>query len=678
MDFLFGHRHWNNQDFQSASVRLAISLYAVVLILLSHQFGKLSGSLSSYLYALAFLLPTFLGLFISTIVRPQWPARRIISIGVDVSGITLCSYLADQAISAYCLLYIWIVVSYGARYGKKHLFYAAAGSAIAYTLLATTRGFFISQPAETSSFLACLIVFPFYQYRIISARIAAEQQERLKSQFLSTMTHELRTPLSGVIGMSRLLCSTRLNEEQADYVQAIRSSADDLMLLIGDILDLSKIDADKLPIRNTLFDLRECVFSVCSSLSSRAADKALELICHIDNDVMQFFRSDEMRLKQILYNLIGNAIKFTDAGEVEVHVHRSPVLDGRRPVVSFDVRDTGIGIPTELHDKIFEVFWQDDTSPTRKHGGTGLGTTIARRLARALGGDVILDSWPAKGSVFTLQVPVDAAAVDAPPGTRIDLTGRRVGVVEGNAQVRAIVQEILQSSNAQVVTAGDMRKDLNIDAIIVGDDFNKEDMLPSALSWIGNQWKGTVLTILLGYSNRVYDPGLPRTKVLRKPFLSEHLLEALSELDEKAPASGSEGVRRSLGRSGKSRSRARVLVAEDEPINAKVVRALLSKSGHNVLVVDNGIAALEMLSTNDFDLALLDVRMPGMTGIEVAKEVRARETNAGRHLAIVALTASALSDVRDECLSAGMDDFLVKPIDPDSLDQLVERVARLG
>ena len=664
--------HGRSQELQSSLIRFGITLTAILYLLVSNWLGDLSGDLAHYTWTSAIFVIIFLLLFLSVLIRRVWPARVYIALVVDIAATTAFHLIDGQAISAFSLLYVLAVVSYGARYGRRHLLYALAGSVVAYTSVAIANNLVATQPAETAYFLIFLLVLPVYQYIVITGRIAAEQSSKVKSQFLSTMTHELRTPLSGVIGMSRLLETSRLDREQRDYVRAIRSASDDLMLLIGDILDFSKLEAKKLVVEKADFNIRTCVEQVCKSLSARAAEKGLELVCRIADGVPEILNSDELRVRQVLYNLIGNAIKFTETGEVEVKVRRAVNRDRAAQMLQFDVRDTGCGIAEDQQQRIFEGFWQADVSPTRSAGGTGLGTTVARKLCRALGGDVCVTSAVGVGSIFSALIPIDRN-VDLPHvSAERAFANHRFLLLERNPCARAAVSDTLTSFGAEVVYESTSEPGRGIDAILVGDSHTDPEHLNSAVARISQARGGGLPVLVLGYANRSYRPDLKCWDLVQKPCAESELSEALSGLlrggrTQKPEVTSPEAPT--------ARARARGLVAEDNPINAKVVKALLSKSGHEVILVDNGVAARAALSQRHFDLALLDVRMPGMTGIEVTRCLRTGQAKSGRHLPIVALTASATLDVRDACLSAGMDDFLMKPVDPDRLDRLVGQFA---
>jgi two-component system sensor histidine kinase RpfC len=665
---------WRNAELQSSLVRLAIAGLAMVHVVVSEALGYLAGDFDYYMRVLVVALVVFGSILASILVKPVWPARRVLTLFIDIGAITIILLPAEQAISPYCLLYLWVVVGYGARYGKRYLLYAALSCALAYMALALRNGFLQTQPSETFFFLVFLFVLPVYQYVIISARIEAEQATELKSRFLSTMTHELRTPLSGVIGMSRLMSRTKLDGEQREYVEAIRSASDVLMSLIGDILDFSKIEANKLEISKSPFDIRACIGAVCRSLSSRALEKGLELICRVDPDVAARLVNDELRLNQVLYNLIGNAIKFTDRGEVEVHVQRRAGGERLPPRLAIVIRDTGAGIPADKLDKLFDGFWQGDLSSTRRHSGTGLGTTISRELARLMGGDVTVKSASGAGAVFTVSLPLDedagSAQGQAPPEPEPvpTLAGRRFVLLEPNAASRSAAAEILAAQGAAVSERAEDAS--QADALLIADSLAQPDALPSALASVAGAPSDGVPVLILGYANRHYAPDLPRWRLVSKPFTAEQLLAALRALVSEQPG---EAAAETPEQPAPRPARARVLVAEDDAISARVVTTLLQRAGHDVTLVDNGTDAHRTLLEPRFDLALLDVRLPGMSGIDVAERIRQAETGTGRHVPIIALTASAVSEVKQGCLAAGMDAFLLKPVDPALLEDVLRR-----
>lgn len=670
----FNRDHWKNPEFQSAMVRLGIWFVAFLHVSISQLLGNLSIDNDYYLWAFGITLLLFLGVLISVLIRPVWPKRQFFTLLIDIGAVTSAFWPTEQAIDPFCLFYVWIGVSYGARYGKRHQFYAAVGSAIAYTGVVVANDLFIRQPTETLFFLIFLLLLPLYQHMIISARIYAEQATEVKNRFLSTMTHELRTPLSGVIGMARLLDGTQLDREQREYVDSIQTASDVLMSLIGDILDFSKIEAERLEVDRSNFDIQECVAVICRSLSSRAEEKKLELICNIDADVPYEISSDETRVKQILYNLIGNAIKFTERGEVKVSVSKITARSSLTPQLQIQIQDTGPGIESDKLERIFDGFWQENLTVTRTHGGTGLGTTISRELAQLLGGDVSVTSILGVGSTFRVFLPLDEECSVAPLSDPKRFAGKVFQLIEKNHSSYGVISDILMRQGAELVSNVDRGRQDNrrVDLLILADNFTGISLNTMAKCHAVSLLEDTPV-LLLGYASRPAAHEIPRSIFMPKPVVPRQLCEMIerilygadscSVLENKADAF--------LPQAG--RSPVRILLAEDEPINAKLMSALLRKRGHEVSLVDNGATALERLCQERFDLAFLDVRMPEMSGIEVTRRLRELENDGRRRLPVLALTASAMNDTKEACLSAGMDEFLLKPISPKRLDELIER-----
>lgn len=383
-----------NPEFQSALVRLAIWIFAVVYI----GFGAVTDYYAVNLWHYTLLFGGYLILFLfvltSVFYRPTWEARRYLSLLIDISATSLCIYLTKEVVSPFYLLYIWIFISYGTRYGSAHLKVASLLSILAYTVVLTALGEWERYTFEVIFFLLLLIMLPFYQYVLLrklhNARLDAEQSDKAKGIFLSSMTHELRTPLSGIMGMSQLLRNTTLDPEQREYVDSITSSANVLDSLISEVLDLSKMDGEGFELKPRLFDIRGLFRDVSLSLSHQALDKGLELICSVDERVPAQLYYDDLRLRQIICNLLSNALKFTESGEIELSASLASAAAGDAEasanMLLIAVRDTGIGLSEAEQEKLFECFWQADASPTRDQGGLGLGATITRRLTHLMGG----------------------------------------------------------------------------------------------------------------------------------------------------------------------------------------------------------------------------------------------------------------------------------------------------
>lgn len=582
--------------------------------------------------------------------------------------------------------------SLGRIYLKRGLDPNNSATVIQFLTVLQERGFYLT--IVIFVLVAVLALLSWQGWRLRKARLLADMANAAKTEFLANMSHEVRTPLNGVIGMTRLALDSPMSAEQRELLGIAAASADALLSVVDEILDFSKLEAGKLRIEDLEIDLYHLVESSTKAFALPAHEKGLELICDITPDCPAFVFGDPARLRQVLFNLLNNAIKFTAAGEITLRVEVNASESG--PVLHFSVRDTGIGISPQKHVHIFEPFSQADSSTTRKFGGTGLGLSISRQLVGLMGGKIWLESEESCGACFHFTMPLRASGRRSDVASRMirdEWKGKRVLLVDDNAAARAVLDRVLRVHGLEVTWASDGQSALaelsrqrdgvnqGYSVIIVDSEMPHMDGFQFASQAHDRFGLGSAIVMMLTSDKCGFTAGRCRelgvVVHLLKPVGQMELLSAVTqvmrgqapELAAKVPSSASNVVHQ-----GKASPGWQVLLAEDNLVNRKVALAMLQRAGHTVKIAENGREAVELSREKNFDVILMDIQMPEMDGLEATRIIRNDELQTGARVRIIAMTAHAIKGDSERFVAAGMDGYIAKPFQQRELFKVIEGV----
>jgi two-component system, sensor histidine kinase RpfC len=601
--------------------------------------------------------------------------RRLIGMVGDFGALSIVLLLDGEASTPLFLMYLWVALGNGFRYGLRALLLATAISSSFFAVVLYFSPFWRGLPELSVGLLLCLIAIPLYAASLIKqlteAKEQADRANRAKSRFLAVMSHELRTPLNAIIGANDVLRGMRMDSEQAEMTRTIGQAGRSLLSLIEDVLDLSRIEAGKERIERVAFDLYADLAETVSMLQIQARRKGLQLTMQVAAEVPDHVVGGRQQIRQILFNLIANAIKFTNTGSVRLRVRTT-----QTGTTAFDVIDTGVGIEQEHLARIFDSFTQVDEGVGRRHDGAGLGLAIVKQLTELMQGTVAVQSVPGNGSIFTVELRLPSASGTASAADEGVLTvvsrdpavasafadgGARVGTVSDVAALRVLLQQAERRDSRIIYDDRSLFRIAPFPADLLRGTDRVLGLVEGAFSSVSADLDG-VCTARLGWP--ASPEAIGRSLRLLTPLATGDEGPAFEELEDSAETSAV--ADETTAAEPRSLARTRVLVAEDNPVNCRVIEKILRRGGFEPTIVNNGDDALDQLEAESFDLFIVDVNMPGTSGIDVVKLYAIQQLGQKR-VPIVALTADTTPDTQRRCIEAGVDSFLPKPIEADRL-----------
>ncbi len=678
-----------NSEFEQSFIRLTACSILLIYTSIMYFYGKIEhhSIVTMYIASIPFCLLFIVWTYFDKALNPK---RLFLAMLVEIGTTTYALALSGEIAAPLIVVYFWLIFGNGLRHGRKYLFYHTVLTIIGFIIVMIFSPFWSNHLYVSSGILSAMIVLPLYigtlLRRLHNAVVEAETANAAKSLFLANMSHEIRTPLNGVIGMSDMLSTTNLDETQKEFTSTIQSSAKTLLLLIEDILDISKIESGKLEIINKDFDLYNTVRSVVRMLAPLAEKKGLKCRLHITADTPYDLIGDEQHLRQILINLISNAIKFTNHGSVEINVS-TIYIKNLHAHIRFEITDTGIGIAPEVHNHIFEKFTQADSSIYKQYGGTGLGTSIARNLVGLMSGEMGLISQINLGSTFWFEIPFEQKLVPTTENyPNLIYNSRVLLVATHGSRYDELLQYLtdwqlnfdhaITSSDAEVLLSSAKDNHLKYNILLVDDDELDIDSSIFAKRIKSNPNTKDIDLIL--FTKEAYKSHSPILNagyfcILNTPIDKRLLYNALHATSLEIGAKDNVTSLINYQARNKAKSQLKILVGEDNQTNQKVITKILEYAGHKVKIVSDGKQVLDALDNEDYDLMILDMFMPNMGGLETLKIYRFTVPKSNE-IPVIILTANATQEAVKECEEIGVDAFLIKPIESTKLLSAIESI----